>query len=194
VRAGEDLHQLTADKIGCARDLAKTVNFLILYGGGAKKLASQTELTVSEAREVIAKFWSEYPGIAQLNERLKQNTTRVRTISGRLLPVPRFEGRPDTHKNLNTLVQSSARECLVHSWWHFDHDYGRGNCVWFPVHDEIVMQVPEDQVNAVRVDIEAAMTFDFMSVPIAATAVVLRDEHGTSRWMTSKRAEQLAAA
>lgn len=194
VRAGEDLHQLTADKIGCARDLAKTVNFLILYGGGAGKLASQTDLTLAEAKEVIGKFWSEYPEITKLNKRLKQNKTFVRTVSGRLIPVPWFDGEAASHKNLNYLVQSSARECLVHSWWHFAHDFGRGDYVWFPVHDEIVMQVPEDQVDAVRADIEASMTFDFMSVPIAATAVVLRDEHGTSRWMTSKRAEQLAAA
>ena len=44
---GDDLHQLTADKLGISRDLAKTVNFLILYGGGPKKFAASSGLTFS---------------------------------------------------------------------------------------------------------------------------------------------------
>jgi hypothetical protein len=66
--------------------------------------------------------------------------------------------------------------------------------VWLPVHDELVLQVPEGQEAEVMARAEQAMRFDFRGVPITADAIVLRDESGVSRWMTSKRAESVAAA
>jgi hypothetical protein len=68
----------------------------------------------------------------------------------------------------------------------------RPGVVWLPVHDELVMQVPDDEIEAVIEDAEAAMRFEFRGVPISATAIVLRDEKGVSRWMTSKHAEKCA--
>jgi DNA polymerase-1 len=64
--------------------------------------------------------------------------------------------------------------------------------VWLPVHDELVLQVPEGREEEVMRDAEQAMRFEFRGVPITADAVVLRDEQGVSRWMTSKRAEAIA--
>jgi hypothetical protein len=61
------------------------------------------------------------------------------------------------------------------------------------VHDELVLQVPDDEIDAVIADVEDSMTFDFRGVPIEADAVVLRDEEGISRWMTGKLAEAIAA-
>ena len=98
------------------------------------------------------------------------------------------------HANVNYAVQSAARELLVDAWYRFDREFDRGAMVWYPVHDELILEVPEADVSAVVADAERCMRFDFRGVPISATAIELRDETGVSRWMTSKRAEQIAAA
>jgi hypothetical protein len=64
--------------------------------------------------------------------------------------------------------------------------------VWWPVHDELILQVPIGLEEEVAADAKWAMTFDFRGVPIEADAVVLRDENGVSRWMDGKRAEKIA--
>ncbi len=54
--------------------------------------------------------------------------------------------------------------------------------MWLPIHDELVLHVPEAELEQVTKEIEESMTFDFMGVPITASATVLRDENGVSRW------------
>lgn len=63
LRRGDDLHQLTADNIGASRNQAKTVNFLTVYGGGAKKLAADLRIPEVEAQRFIDEFFASYPAI-----------------------------------------------------------------------------------------------------------------------------------
>jgi len=53
IAAGVDLHSLTAERVGLERKVAKMTNFLIVYGGGATKLAEQARITVEEAKAAI---------------------------------------------------------------------------------------------------------------------------------------------
>jgi hypothetical protein len=75
-----------------------------------------------------------------------------------------------------------------------DSDEGdsRGDLVWFPIHDELVLHVPDGLVGRVMAEVEQCMRFDFMGVPSSATAVPLLEPDGTSRWMTSRLAETYA--
>ena len=57
-----------------------------------------------------------------------------------------------------------------------------------PIHDEIVLQVPEARVVDGVAALESAMTMELFGVPITATSVPLIDEAGVSHWMTSERA------
>jgi DNA polymerase-1 len=180
---GDDLHQLTADAIKKPRPLGKMTNFLIVYGGGAPALMAQGGVPIEEGREVIRLFKEAYPAISDLAEDMGHYTSSIRTVSGRRLEVGRTpDGGTRSYANINYLVQSSARDLLVEAWYRFAHDYGRGDLVWLPIHDELVLQVPEAEVEQVTKEIEACMTFDFMGVPITASAAVLRDEQGVSRW------------
>ncbi len=54
--------------------------------------------------------------------------------------------------------------------------------LWLPVHDELVLEVPEELLDVVLKEVEECMSFDFMGVPIACEANVLRDKEGVSRW------------
>jgi DNA polymerase-1 len=193
IRAGGDLHQLTADEIGIDRATAKMTNFLIVYGGGGKALSEQAELPLEEAVEIVATFRERYPAISALAYEVGRFGDYVRTVSGRTIPVTRNRvGDLRTYANINYLVQSSSRDILVDAWMTFAKIYGRGDLVWLPVHDELVIEAPESELDQVISEIEASMTFDFLGVPISASAVVLLDAEGTSRWMTSKHAEQVA--
>jgi DNA polymerase I len=185
---GDDLHQLTADKLGITRDLAKTVNFLILYGGGPKKFAQSSGLTYARGIEIIESFWEQYPAIAAYNREMMQMKQGVRTISYRFVPVGTYVdsyGRvgQKLYKNLNSQIQSSARDLIVDAWWRLEHEFGMGDLVWGLIHDEMVLEVPESRVEEALTAVKTCMTMTFLGVPIAAEAAVLRDENGVSRWM-----------
>jgi DNA polymerase-1 len=192
---GGDLHSLTAELLGITRQQAKVVNFLIVYGGGGARLAEQLkfEISVEQGKAIIAEYWRKYPAIARLKAFMsRQNGLRL--ISGRWVPTGRYaDGGTRSHANLNYLVQGSARELLVGAWRRFASDADRERMAWFPIHDELVLQVPIDQGEEIAKEISEAMTFDFYGVPIEAEADLLIDEQGSSRWMTGDRAREISA-
>jgi hypothetical protein len=67
-----DFHAVTATKTGLTRTIAKTVNFLIIYGGGPVALAEQTGKSIAEATEIIDEHRRGLPCAYELSERLKQ--------------------------------------------------------------------------------------------------------------------------
>jgi DNA polymerase-1 len=189
VLQGVDLHQHTADKLGITRDLAKTLNFLILYGGGPTKFAASSGLTKAKGIEIIENFWASYPAIEAYNQEMIGMKQGVRTISYRYVPIgwyideERGIRNPKYYKNLNSQVQSSARDLIVDAWWRLEHEFGMGDLVWGLIHDEMVLEVPEDRVDEALKAVQTCMTMEFLGVPIAAEASVLRDGNGVSRWM-----------
>ena len=203
ILAGGDLHQLTVDLLAergilITRDTGKMTNFLIVYGGGGKALHEQGGIPLDVAQEIVKAQRDAYPAISALSQYLGLQRQSLRTISGRRLVVTRVKGKGSragdlrTYANINYAVQSAARELLVDAWYRFDREFGRGSMVWYPIHDELVLEVPENEVEPVIADAERCMRFDFRGVPISATAVELIDGEGVSRWMTSKRAEAFA--
>lgn len=200
IKSGGDLHDLTVDLlremgVEIIRQTGKMANFLIVYGGGPKALATQARIPLEIAANVVYGMRDAYPAIEALKAYLGMEKEAIRTISNRRLPVTRNKKTGDLrgYANLNYAVQSAARELLVDAWLRFEDEFGHDGVVWYPIHDELVLQIPEDaDVESVLKDAERAMTLDFMGVPIAAEAIVLRDEHGVSRWMPGDVAEKIA--
>jgi DNA polymerase-1 len=204
ILAGGDLHQLTVDLLAeygieIVRDTGKMSNFLIVYGGGGKALHEQSGIPLDLAYDVVRMQRQAYPDITAFSQHMALETEAIRTVSKRRLPVTRVGGKGDrageirSYANVNYAVQSAARELLVDAWMRLEEGHNRPGIVWLPVHDELVLQVPDDEVEAVIADAEDSMRFEFRGVPIEADAVVLRDREGVSRWMTGKAAEQIAA-
>lgn len=200
ILAGGDLHQLTVDLlaehgVGITRDIGKMANFLIVYGGGGKALHEQGGIPLETAWEVVHGMREQYPSISSFSSYMGMERSAIRTISNRRLPVTRNKKSGDirAYANVNYAVQSAAREVLVDAWMRLEEGHHRPGIVWLPVHDELVLQVPYDEVVEVIADAEDAMTLDFRGVPVTATAIPLIDEDGTSRWMTGKYAERVAA-
>ncbi len=194
IHGGDDLHQMTAEKLGIDRQVGKRVNFLQAYGGGAAPLAKATGISVDEALAATRAYRDAYPAIAVYSRKLQEDD-EVRTLTHRRIPatfITRDGAREAaTFRFLNYMIQSSSRDLLVLAW-HRLAEWGMGDMVWIPIHDELILQVPEGRVEECMEKLQAAMTMTLLGVPITASAIALYDEDGTSRWMTCDRAEKIA--
>lgn len=178
-RAGADLHRRTAALVlGKAeeavtkgdRQLAKAVNFGLLYGQSAAGLVKYAktsygvELTEGEAEAIRDKFFRAYRGLAQWHGQIRQaaqsgvfTETRTRLGRRRLLPSghdhfwTRFSG------GLNTPVQGGAADGLKQAMILLAGRLPQGAQIISTVHDEIIVECPADQAEAVARTMEEAM-------------------------------------
>lgn len=63
VKQGMDVHTATAETMGVSRTIAKTINFLLIYGGGIAKLAEKLKVTVEEAKDLKSRYFAKLPKI-----------------------------------------------------------------------------------------------------------------------------------
>ncbi len=191
---GGDLHSLTGRLLGISRDAAKTVNFLIVYGGGGKKLATQLGVPegkslrefVDECYEVIRNYWRQYRSIDDY-KRWVERLDEVVLISGRRVPTD-----PNRrYANLNYGIQGNARELLAGAWLRYGVQYGRAETMKMPIHDEKWLQVLRVHADAVAKEVADCMSFNFEGVPIVAEPDILLDKFGDSRWMPGDHARKI---
>jgi DNA polymerase-1 len=169
-RHGDDLHTRTArsvlgieDVTKQHRQLAKALNFSLLYGMGAKgfrkyaKAEYGQDLTDEQAAAYRAAFFRAYPGPAAWHRRVRsRKTTETRTLAGRRrLPDDKT---PDTHR-LNTPVQGTGADglelALALLWER--RDQCPGAVPVLVVHDESVVQCEEGQAGPAAAWLRAAM-------------------------------------
>ena len=167
---GEDLHTRTArmllgkdDVTKADRQLAKSANFGLLYGMGARgyhayaKNNYGVDMTLEQATEYRKAFFDAYPALRKWHGktgRTQDNAIETRTLTGRRRAnVSRFT------EKLNTPVQGTGadglKQALALMWERRDEVPGA-----FPVlvvHDEIVIECDEDQAEQVKVWLETAM-------------------------------------
>lgn len=190
IMEGGDLHRLTADLLGITRQQAKACGFLIVYGGGGPRLAAQLGHTISESegRKIVKDYLARYPAVASLRNYLK-NLRELRLISGRYVPIG-----DRSHAALNYLVQGSARELLAGAWLRFEREAAARRLdarIWFPIHDELVIDAPDEQATEVAALVSQCMSLPFYGVPVRADADLLIDRDGRSRWMSGDRAKEI---
>ena len=167
---GDDLHSRTARNVlrieevtKQHRQLAKALNFGLLYGMGARGFRQyakgQYGLDLSQAEAVSYRdaFFKTYPGLAAWHRRVRsQKATQTRTLSGRRRLLDNTT--PDTHR-MNTPIQGTGADglklALALLWERREQAPGA-----FPVlavHDEIVVEADADQAEAVVLWLKAAM-------------------------------------
>jgi DNA polymerase-1 len=169
-QAGEDLHTLTARQItgkadvtGDDRQIAKAVNFGLLFGLGAKGLRgyarSNYGLSLSEeqAKQYRRTFFATYPGLERWHKRAGNSRAKeCRTLAGRRRLLD--DKTPYTHR-LNTPVQGTeadgAKLAMALLWERREQAPGA-----FPVlfgHDEIVVECDAGQADAAKAWLRQAM-------------------------------------
>jgi len=180
---GEDLHTITARNVlGIEnvtkqdRQLAKALNFGLLYGMGARgfrlyaKSQYGLELTEKEARSYRDSFFKSYPGLASWHRRVRSRQTKeTRTLTGRRRLLD--SKTPDTQR-LNTPVQGTGADglklALALLWERRDQAPGASPVL--AVHDEIVVEADADQADATATWVKTAM-IDAMANKLAPVPV-----------------------
>lgn len=183
---GEDVHAGTARRVfGLAdgapvppeqRAAAKTVNFGVMYGMGARALAQQLGIPVAEATRFIADYYRTHQGVDRFLKQMVEDARQkgyAETILGRRRRLPALtagEGRAraDAERaSINTPIQGSAADLIKVAMIRLARDLaakGLAAKLVLQVHDELLVECPEDEVDAAR-----AATIDAMTHAIELT-------------------------
>ena len=195
---GEDLHQKTADAIGCTRQIAKSANFGLLYGSGAKGLrnyaGSQGIILPLEEADMVRRKWLEtYYGIAAWQ---RQQAREADNYRGNGLPecrVPVSEMRrllPDNQNRLtvraNTPIQGAGAAVLkvsLGNLWPFIRDHEHEVRIAACIHDEIILLVKaekaEEYSHLLKNCMEAALAKWLGPIPSVADVKIGDSWHET---------------
>ena len=169
-RNGDDLHTLTArvvlgiqDVTKQDRQLAKALNFGLLYGMGAKGFRNYAksqyglDLTEDEAKRYKDAFFKTYPGLAAWHRKVRmRKTMETRTLTGRRLILG--EQAPDTIR-LNAPVQGTGADGLklgLALLWERRQEMP-GAFPVLAVHDEIVIECDVAQSESAAAWLKQAM-------------------------------------
>ncbi len=189
-RRGEDIHRATAaavskmdpaDVAPAARDRAKAVNFGILYGMGPRALAASVGMDLAEARAFIKSYFETYPEVKTFIDRTVEEARGlgyVTTLLGRRRYLPELEsGNPrdrafGERTAVNTRIQGTAadiiKKAMVEIARRLAEDGYRSRMV-LQVHDELVFEVPVDEVDRLRSMVTRTM---ISAVPLDVPVVV----------------------
>jgi DNA polymerase-1 len=176
--AGEDIHRATAATVlGVAPELvnaeqrraAKTINFGILYGMSAFGLSQELGISTKEADRFIHAYMDRYPGVkAYMEETLAraEKEGKVETLYGRVRWLPDIQSKNwNLRENarrmaINARIQGTAADILKLAMIAVDRrlrDEQPGARLLLTVHDELVLEVPEEQAEPVAQIVKAEM-------------------------------------
>ena len=170
-RREDDIHQLTASEVFGVppmlitsehRSRAKAVNFGIVYGISPFGLAAQLGIEQKEAKKYIETYFERYKGVRAFIDRVLEETRReqrVRTLFGRIRPIPDINSRNANMRGfaertaVNTPLQGTAADVIKLAMIKIDAELQRRKLrsrMTLQVHDELVFEVPEKEVDTMR--------------------------------------------
>jgi DNA polymerase-1 len=165
---GDDIHTLTASKVfGVSPDevtpehrrRAKAINFGIPYGLSPFGLAQQLGIETGEAKQFIDSYFEKYKGVrAWLDATIEEarRTQHVQTLFGRVRPIPDINSKNGNLRGfaertaVNTPLQGTAADLIKLAMIRLDNEIrllGLKSRMTLQVHDELVFEVPENEVK-----------------------------------------------
>jgi DNA polymerase-1 len=172
---GEDIHARTAmEMFGVVdrdtRARAKTINFAILYGISRWGLAGRLGVDADEAQAMISRYFERFPGIQRyiattLEQVREQGYSQ--TLFGRKTWFPRINAKNQAERQgseraaINAPIQGTCADIIKRAMARMTPELeaaGLGHVrMLLQVHDELVFELPESDVDAARVVIERVM-------------------------------------
>ena len=170
-RRGDDIHTLTASQVFGVPPLmvtpdhrrqAKVVNFGIVYGLSAFGLSQNLGIEPGEAKQFINAYFEKYKGVRAFIDRTLEEARReqkVKTLFGRVRPIPDINSKNANLRGfaertaVNTPLQGTAADLIKLAMICIDaalQERGLKSRMTLQVHDELVFEVPEAEVDAMR--------------------------------------------
>jgi len=187
-RDGTDVHVRTAALIfgtpeaqvkGDQRRIAKTINFGVMYGMSAFRLANELGISRTDASRFIEAYFNTYSGVRRFIEELVGKTEKcgyASTILGRRRYIQTINSGNKTEKAaaeriaVNTPIQGSAADIVKTAMLGLDKRLAREQSparLLLQVHDELILECPEEfadkTAELVKAEMEQAMS---LSVPL----------------------------
>ncbi|MAP11336.1 MAG: DNA polymerase I [Gammaproteobacteria bacterium] len=177
--AGADIHRATAAEVfglkleaveAEQRRRAKAVNFGLIYGMSAFGLARQLGIERGEAQSYVDLYFERYPDVKRYMDTVREKaheTGYVETVFGRRLYLPEINARNYQRRQyaertaINAPMQGTAADIIKRAM--LDLDAWMENCgldlrVIMQVHDELVFEVREQDLEAASEEIRTRMT------------------------------------
>ena len=200
---GEDIHTATAMRVFDIKDAkdvtpndrrnAKAVNFGVVYGISDFGLANNLGITRKAAKFYIDTYFERFPGIKAYMEsivREARDKGYVETIYHRRRGLPDINSRNFNVRNfaertaINSPIQGSAADILKVAMINLDKALTAGNYqarMLLQVHDEIVLEVPRYELEAVQ-----QLVKDTMESAIQLSVPLIADENTGQTWYEAK--------
>jgi DNA polymerase I len=201
-REGTDIHAMTASEMfnvpvkgmpGEVRRRAKAINFGIIYGISAFGLANQLGISREEAGAYIKKYFERFPGIRAFMDATKEacrQTGYVTTLFGRKCHYPDIVASNPSIRSfneraaVNARLQGTAADIIRRAMIRMDEALAKERLaaqMLLQVHDELVFQVPQGEIDRTIVVIKQVM--EEAALPAVALTVPLHvDAHAADNW------------
>ncbi|WP_283678279.1 DNA polymerase I [Lentilactobacillus sp. Marseille-Q4993] len=200
-KAGEDIHAETARRIfhldsnedvtPNLRRQAKAVNFGIVYGISSYGLANNTGISRKQAAEFIDRYFEEYPGVKKYTEdivKFARENGYVETVSNRRRYLPDINSKSFNLRSfaertaMNTPIQGSAADIIKIAMIRMDEALkAMKTKMLLQVHDELIFEVPDDELEEVQQLIPKIMDSAFkLEVPLKV------ESHYGKTWFDAK--------
>ena len=185
-RRGTDIHRATASRIFNVpesevtpdqRRAMKTINFGVLYGMSAFRLSNELNISGAQAKEFIEAYFARYPKIQEYLDRTLEearSTGKVTTLFGRVRYIPEIHNRSFTVRGnaermaTNAPIQGTAADILKLAMIALEQRLSDEACMLLTVHDEIVIEVPEKDVERIAGVVKETMENIYpLAVPLA---------------------------
>tara|TARA_R110001606_G_scaffold399310_1_gene584796 strand:+ start:123866 stop:126616 length:2751 start_codon:yes stop_codon:yes gene_type:complete len=177
--AGEDIHRHTAAEIfGVSLDevssdqrrSAKAINFGLIYGMSAHGLSKQLGIERHQAADYMTTYFERYPGVKRYMESTREQAKLdgyVETLFGRRLFLPEINSSNGMRRQyaertaINAPMQGTAADIIkramidIHQWLITEKSSIR---MIMQVHDELVFEVPVEQIDMAKAKIEQFMS------------------------------------
>ena len=192
---GDDIHSMTAMELfgevnRDTRGRAKTINFAILYGISRWGLAGRLDVTADEAQAMIDRYFDRFPGIRNyIHETLGKvkETGFTTTLFGRKTHFSRIKSAIQHERQgaeraaINAPIQGTSADIIKRAMVRMMPALAAAGLpnvrMLMQVHDELVFELPEGDVDAARPVIEAVMAG--AAAPAMPLSVPLAVEIGT---------------
>jgi len=185
---GEDIHRRTASEVWGVemddvtvelRSAAKAINFGLLYGMSAFRLARDLQISRAEAQAHMDAYFGRMPAVPAWIEQVKADCREngfVETLYGRRRLIPEIGSKSFTERSaaereaVNTVIQGTAADLIKKAMVSVHHALkasGSGARMLLQVHDELLVECPEGHADAVaQLVIDQMMAAGDLLVPL----------------------------